>query len=104
MEEYTNTLIHNVFEDSLEDGKLVWEAINWEKSGNKHFVEDYQLEYPSLIIVKMKDGEDGEDGEDEKDGKNVEWKNLELIWDFVGNKEDFYIYVQNELEQYLAGS
>jgi hypothetical protein len=56
---------------------------------NQHFVKDFQLQLSSLVIVRF------------KDGKRVEWRNLEKIWDHVGNIDDFVKYVQNNVKAFL---
>ena len=40
---------------------------------------------------------------DIKEGKQVRWKNLEKVWEFVGNKQDFFRYIQDEVNLYLQG-
>jgi hypothetical protein len=36
-----------------------------------------------------------------RDGKQVEWRNLEKVWDLVGDKADFVKYVQTNVKDYL---
>jgi hypothetical protein len=66
------------------------EVVNVDEPLNKHFVNDYQLYTKSLVIVKM------------QGGKQVDWKNLQKIWELVGEKDDFMRYVQDEVSAYLG--
>jgi hypothetical protein len=35
-------------------------------------------------------------------GKQVKWKNLEKIWERVGDKDAFVKYIQDEIREYLG--
>jgi hypothetical protein len=37
-----------------------------------------------------------------QDGEQVGWKNLQKIWELVGDKESFVKYVQSEVAEYLG--
>ena len=37
-----------------------------------------------------------------QDNAEVSWKNLDQVWDLVGDKEKFISYVQGETRAYLA--
>lgn len=77
------------FADALKDGSLEWRPVNVQHLENRHFIQDYQLFTKSLVIARM------------KDGKQVEWKNLEKVWELVWNSDAFLKYVQNEVRAYL---
>ena len=89
-EAYSQEAIQQRFADALGDGRLEWRAINVDEPANKHFVEDYRLITRSLILVKI------------QDEKQVGWKNLQKIWELVGDKDDFVKYVQSEVAGYLG--
>jgi hypothetical protein len=46
----------------------------------------------AIVIVKIRDGE------------QTEWKNLDKIWELVGDKKVFVKYVQDEVAMYLGAS
>ncbi|MDO9264459.1 MAG: nitrophenyl compound nitroreductase subunit ArsF family protein, partial [Desulfosalsimonadaceae bacterium] len=77
------------FENELKTGKLVFRVINVDESANEHYNTDYQLYTKSLIVS------------DVKDGKEVRWKNLEKIWEFVRDEEQFDKYVHAEIKDWL---
>ncbi|NWG12925.1 MAG: hypothetical protein HXY20_05245 [Acidobacteria bacterium] len=77
------------FADALKDGTLEWHPVNVQLPENRHFIQDYQLFTKSLIIARM------------KDGRQVEWKNLEKVWELVWNRQAFLAYVQDEVRAFL---
>ncbi len=92
IEEYSKEAIETGFEDELNEGKLKFFSIKVDESANKHYVKDYRLYTKSLIICKI------------RDGKQVEWKNLIKVWQLTRNKEEFFKYVQQEINAYLKES
>jgi cytochrome c2 len=64
-------------------------AVNVEKKENEHYVKDYQLYTKSLILSLV------------KDGKEIKWKNLDKIWEYVGNKQRFIDYVKSGVADFL---
>jgi hypothetical protein len=92
IEAYTKEAIETGFPKQLKSGLLEWRMINTDLPENEHYVGDYQLFTKSLVIVDM------------KDGKQVAWKNLDKIWQLLGNEEYFVQYVQHEINGYLTGN
>jgi len=92
LEAYSHEAITQRFAAQLEDGSLEWRAVNTDEPENKHFLDDYKLYTRSLVIVKM------------QQGRQVDWKNLEKIWDLVDDKPGFLEYVQREIGAYMGTS
>jgi len=92
IEAYSQEAVQNGFPDALKNGLLEWHVVNVEEPGNTHFVKDYQLYTKSLVIV------------DTRDSKQVRWKNLEKVWELLGDKDGFIKYVQDEVREYLGGT
>ncbi|MBD3169468.1 MAG: hypothetical protein GF307_08290 [candidate division Zixibacteria bacterium] len=92
IEAYSKEAIENGFSDELADGIIKWKSVDFDKSENNHYKKDYRLFASSLVIVKMINGEQSE------------WKNLEKVWKYKGDKEKFHEYVQEEIREYLEGS
>jgi hypothetical protein len=90
IEAYAREAIETGFSDALSDGRLVWQVVNVETKGNEHFVEDYRLYTKSVVLV------------DQRSGREDEWKNLEMVWQLLGNKQKFMDYVQTETRDYLV--
>jgi hypothetical protein len=89
MEDFSGFAIQAGFPDELKSGRIEWRVVNMQIPENQHFVKDFQLHMSSLVIVRF------------KDGKQVEWRNLEKIWDHVGDMTDFVKYVQSNVKALL---
>ena len=63
--------------------------INTDENDNAHFVDDYKLYTKSLVLSLV------------KDGKEVKSNNLTKIWEYVRDKQKFYDYVSEEVNNYL---
>jgi len=89
-EAYSNEIIQKVFAKELKSGRLEWRVTNVDEASNQHFIEDYRLITRSVIVAKM------------QDGQQVEWKNLQRIWELVKDKPAFMNYIQAEVAAYLG--
>jgi hypothetical protein len=89
LEQYSKEAIDANFKDALVSGKLEFKTVNVEDKGNEHYGSDYQLYTKSLVLSLM------------ADGKQVKWKNLDKIWEYVGNKQKFIDYVKSETADLL---
>ena len=89
IEQYSREAIENNFSYQLEIKKLIFKVINIDLPENRHFIQDYQLYTRSLIIVEF------------KDGKQVVWKNLTKVWEYLGDRDKFHEYVRSEIQKSL---
>ena len=89
LEQYSKEAIETNFKDALASGKLEFKVVNIDDKGNEHYARDYQLYTKSLILSLI------------KDGKEIKWKNMDKIWEYVGNKERFIDYVKNGVADLL---
>jgi hypothetical protein len=89
IEQYSREAIEKYFVEELKTKRLTFTIINTDLSENKHFIEDYQLYTSSLVIAEY------------KNGKQVRWKNLAKVWDYLNDKDAFYEYVRSEIRNYL---
>ncbi len=88
-EDWSRTAVER-FPEELKNGTLKWQVINFDDSGNKHYIKDYDLAEKSLVLIR------------EEDGKTVQWKNVEEFWDFDDNqKQEFVDLVQTLIADYL---
>ena len=90
IEDYSHEAIEEGFKEELKNGTLELRVVNYEKSQNRHYIEDYELVTKSLILVNF------------VDGKQTDWKNLKMVWELVKNKKAFLNYVRGEVKIYLA--
>lgn len=89
IEKYSKEAIDRYFAMELASGELKYEIINIDETGNEHFAKDYKLYTKSLVLSMI------------KSGKEAEYKNLEKVWDYLGDKEAFCNYVKEETEKFL---
>jgi len=79
------------FAKQLKDGQVVWRVVNYEQPGNEHFQTDYQLIAPTVVLVRM------------ANGQQQKWKNLDRVWELVGDAAAFTAYIQKETQAMLNG-
>ncbi|MCX5884484.1 MAG: nitrophenyl compound nitroreductase subunit ArsF family protein [Proteobacteria bacterium] len=89
IEQYSREAIEENFLYQLEKKKLFFKVINIDLPENKHFIQDYQLYTRSLIVAGY------------KDGKQVVWKNLTKVWEYLGDQDKFHEYVRLEIQKSL---
>ena len=89
LEQYAKEAIEANFKDALTSGKLAFKVVNIENKGNEHYVNDYKLYTKSLVLSLT------------KDGKEVRSRNLDKIWEYVGNKDRYENYVRDEVAAFL---
>ena len=89
IESYSQHAVEAGFRQELKNGKLEWRVVNMQSPENRHFIKDFDLHTSSLVIVRF------------RNGKQLEWRNLEKVWELVGNLSDFMRYVQHQVKGYL---
>ncbi|MCX5700627.1 MAG: nitrophenyl compound nitroreductase subunit ArsF family protein [Candidatus Omnitrophica bacterium] len=89
LEQYSREAIETNFKDALASGKLEFKVVNVEDRGNEHYGKDYQLYTKSLILSLV------------ENGKEIKWKNMDKIWEYVGNKQRFIDYIKSEVANFL---
>jgi hypothetical protein len=89
IEKYSKEAIEHYFANELKNGTLEFKPLNVEDAENRHYIQDYQLFSRSLVISLV------------KQDKEVTWKNLTDVWKHVGDKENFFQYVKDEVEKFL---
>lgn len=89
IEAYAREAVQTGFGDALKAGKLEWRALNVEEPANRHFIKDYQL-YTRSVVLASYQGD-----------KQLKWKNLDKVWELVGDKGQFTRYVQGEVKTFL---
>ncbi len=89
IEAYSKQAIESAFARELADGRIEFRLVNIEIPENRHYVQEYNLFTKSLVLVRM------------KDGKQVEWSNLDRVWELNGDQAAFLRYVQQGIRAYL---
>ena len=89
IQQFTEEALQQGFPEELESGELKYQVINVEEPANKHYVEEYSL-YTKAVVLSLQKG-----------GKEVEFKNLDKIWQLLNNKNKFVSYIQGETRSFL---
>jgi hypothetical protein len=90
LEAYTKEAVEKAFAEEIKRGTVAFSAVNVEVKGNEHFATDYQLKTKSVVLMQP--------------GNKDRWKNLEKIWQLVGDKEKYLRYIEDETGKFLTGS
>ena len=84
IEAYASQAVESNFAEQIKGGSLEWRVVNFELPSNEHFAKEYELIASSVVLVRI------------KDGSQQEWKNLDRVWELVGDRESFLKYVEEE--------
>jgi len=79
------------FADEIASRNIVWKTVNIDKTENSHFIQDYKLVTKSVVLSEV------------ADGKEVGWKNLDQIWQKVGDKDGYLQYIRESILNGLEG-
>ncbi len=89
IEAYTAAEVTGPLAGPLSEGRLEWKVFNVEEPNNEHFVDDYKLFTKSVVVSEV------------INGKEVRWKRLDKVWDYLGDQQAFMNYVGEEVRGYL---
>ena len=89
LETYAKESLQTYFAAELDSNEIVWKVVNIDEPQNEHYIKDYKLVTKSIILSAM------------VDDKEVEWKNLDQIWQKVRNKEGYLQYIRDGIKQFL---
>ncbi len=89
LESYAKEALETYFAEELSSNDIVWQAVNVDKPENRHFIQDYKLVTKSVVISET------------LTGKEIRWKNLERVWQLVGNRESYLNYIRESISTFL---
>lgn len=92
IESYAREAVATVFPAQLSDGSVEFQVINVETPSTYHFIEDYQLYAPSVVVARF------------ENDTQATWKNLDKVWRLTGNKDAFVDYIRDEATAIMQGS
>jgi hypothetical protein len=81
--------IERRFAFEVAEKRLVFKPVNYDQPENAHYLKDYKLPCPSLVLVRQ------------KDGKDEKWKLLDKTWEYFENPVKFNEYVETEVDKLL---
>lgn len=90
IEAYAKEAVQSNYANNIENRTLVWKMVNVDEPANRHFIEDYQLHTKSVVLVRY------------RDGRQVAFKNLDRVWELLGDKAVFQDYVTTEVGSFIT--
>ena len=86
---YIEESVNTGFASQVKDGSVKMLMIDFQDAKNQKYTQAYQIAGPTLVLM------------DVHDGKVTSWKPAPKVWSLVGNKDEFFRYVQGEVKSYL---
>ena len=89
IESLTRQTVEERFGEELAAGKVQFAIHNIDKPENKHFNEEYELAFKTVVIS------------DRNKGEERSWKKMDEVWDLVDKPEEFKNYLATEIRACL---
>ena len=89
IEDLTNATMTTRFAGPIAEKRIVWRLVNLDEPENAHYVKDYGLYTKSVVVTEV------------KEGREVRWKNLDQVWQLLGDPAGFQGYVEREVQAFL---
>jgi hypothetical protein len=90
IEQQAKTVIEEKFAGQLAAKQLAFLSVDYDLPANKHFLDDYKLPCPSLVLVQR------------QPGQRENWKILGKTWDHAHEPAKLKGYVAAEVNQFLG--
>ena len=71
IEAQTKEVVEKQFADALAAGSLVFQTRNIDREENKHFIDEYQLSFKTVVISSM------------EQGKEVQFVKMDKVWELL---------------------
>jgi len=91
IERQAKAVIEEQFNAELAANRLKFTPVNYELPENAHFLTDYKLPCPSLVLVRQ------------HIGKDDNWKLLGETWQMIHDPARLNRYVETEVRRFLNG-
>jgi hypothetical protein len=88
VETSSRSVVESQYADELNNGRIAWQSIDYQSPGNQHFVDDYQLLAPSVVLVEFKEGD------------VACWKALNEAWNLTGDRAPLERYIDAEIRAF----
>ena len=90
IEDFIKNSVELYFEKELKDSTITLKSLDFLQPKNGHYQEQYKFDTQTLIISKK------------INRKEVQWKNLDKIWDYENDFKKFKKYITNEIKKILG--
>lgn len=89
IEKLTQDAIHSQFPDELKTKEIIFQTINYDRPENKHYIDEYQLAFKTVVVSER------------KKGVEQRWSKYDKVWELFDDPEEFSTYLQKGIRQYL---
>ncbi|HYN43215.1 MAG TPA: nitrophenyl compound nitroreductase subunit ArsF family protein [Thermoanaerobaculia bacterium] len=89
IEDLTDAAMTTRFAGPIADKRVVWRTLNVDEPENNHFMKDYGLYTKSVVVSEV------------RNEREVRWKNLDQVWQLLGDPAAFQSYVEREVQAFL---
>jgi hypothetical protein len=90
IESHAHEALTTGFPAAMQEGRIQWRTLNYERLENMGHARRYQIAMPMVVLASLENGA-------EKD-----WKRLDRVWEFTGDREAMIAYVQAETQTMLT--
>lgn len=88
-ESLTKDVLEQDFKGFGDKGKIEFKLINIENEPNKHYIDEYKIVTKTLIMSL------------EEKKLELQWKNLNKIWELIRDDDKFKNYIRQEIKMFL---
>ena len=89
IEAYAYEVVTTQYAEDYNAGRIGWMKLDLDAPENAHFAEDFGLYTKSVVLV-----------EHDAAGVPVRWKNLDKVWDLVGDHTAYADYVATSIQAF----
>ena len=86
IEDFTKKAVEANFADLITENKISFAALNYQEAGNNHYISQFGLYMPTVVIAKY------------QDGKMQNWKSLNQVWNLTRDENEFITFITNEVK------
>ena len=87
IESLTRETLELDFAEAMEGGQLRFQTINIDRAENKHYINEYDLSFKTVVVAGSSQSADGD------------WEKLDEVWRLLNAPDDFAAYVTAAVAQ-----
>jgi hypothetical protein len=92
IESLTRQALEQGMPGEVEAGEIEWSSVDTDLPKNAHLLQKYQLHTKSVVVSER------------LGNRELRWKNLDRVWDLVGDDAAFKGYIQTEVRAWMTGA
>ena len=89
LEDFTKDAVMKYFSKEIEETSIELKIVNIDEKDNEQYIKKYDLYMQTVILLKI------------VNGKEIKFKTLDKIWDLVEDKEKYFLYIDQEIKEFM---